>query len=110
MRKRLTYLAAVLVTMWLAGFAASTLGQVEVSGAPSSARDLTSGDSPRYAVLSLIGDSITAVEWWGNIGSHLDPHRSESITLRPQLLDRVALDAVQRTIKRANSQTPVLLY
>ena len=64
----------------------------------------------RYAVLSLIGDSMTVVVYVIETGSHMDRHRHESVSPGPNLLDRAALNAVQQSLKQIDARSPVLLF
>ena len=64
----------------------------------------------RYAVLSLIGDSMTVVVYVMETGTHLDRNRQEPVSLGSDLLDRAALNAVQQSLKQIDARSPVLLF
>jgi hypothetical protein len=69
------------------------------------------GDATRkYAVLSLIGDSMTVVGYVSATGANLSQNRSESLSLGSRVFDTTALDAVQQSLKRVESQSPIALF
>jgi hypothetical protein len=64
----------------------------------------------RYAVLSLIGDSINLVWWQPPTGSNLDHNERQSVPTPDGSLDNVALLAVDDALRRANPKAnPTLL-
>ena len=63
----------------------------------------------RYAVLSLIGDTINLVWWQPPTGSNLDHNERQSVPTPDGSLDNVALLAVDDALRRANPRTNATL-
>ena len=64
----------------------------------------------KYAVLSLIGESLTVVGYVGATGAHLSQNRSEPVSVGSKVFDTTALAAVQQSLKRIDAQTPIALF
>ena len=63
----------------------------------------------RYAVLSLIGDTINLVWWQPSTGSNIDRNERQDVPTADGALDNVALLAVDDALRRANPKTEATL-
>jgi hypothetical protein len=64
----------------------------------------------KYAVLSLIGESMTVVGYVAVTGVNLNRNRSESVSVGSKVFDTTALGAVQESLRRVDSQAPIALF
>ena len=63
----------------------------------------------KYAVLSLIGDSMTIVTYAKAAGSHIDQNQHQSIPLADPAFDHAAATAIEDALRRISPQVPVVL-
>jgi hypothetical protein len=63
----------------------------------------------KYAVVSLIGDSISVVTYHGSTASSLDRNRTESLPVSDRVFDKAALVATQEALERIEPRSTVLL-
>ena len=63
----------------------------------------------RYAVLSLIGDTINLVWWQPTTGSNIDRNEHQDVPTADGALDNVALLAIDDALRRANPKTNATL-
>lgn len=61
---------------------------------------LAGAEAPRYAVLSLVGDSMTIVSFAPQTGSHMDNSERQVIPLREAELDQAVLLRVESELKK----------
>lgn len=80
------------------------LGLVGLATAPAA-----QAADQRYAVLSLIGDTINLVWWQPPTGSHIDHNERQSVPTPDGSLDNVALLAVDDTLRSANPSVKATL-
>ena len=64
----------------------------------------------KYAVLSLIGDTVNVVVFQMSTGSLLDRNRHESFPVPDTVFDRAALLAAEESLKRIDAQSSVSLF
>lgn len=55
----------------------------------------------KYAVLSLIGDSLTVVTYRPSTGSHLDQNVQQTVVLPDAIFDQAALLAVDEALGKS---------
>ena len=67
------------------------------------------GDPPRFAVLSLIGESMTVVTYQPAVGSNLDKNLHETITLPDAIFDKTALLAASDAVTTGDAGASVVL-
>ena len=71
---------------------------------------LAAGVEPKFAVLSLIGDSINVVTFQPTVGSKLDRNIKQSAAIPDAPFDVTALRTIQASIKQLKGPGEVLLY
>jgi lipoprotein NlpI len=59
-----------------------------------------STDVPVYAVLSLIGDSLTIVGRMMETGTHLDPNSHKSVAIADPIFDNTAVQAAAKAVRK----------
>jgi hypothetical protein len=85
------------------------LGATGLAAAPLRAQTAHE-TSPRYAVLSLIGDQLTLVGFKWSVGSNLNQNERRVIPIASPVLDNTTLLAVDDAIRRIHPETePALL-
>ena len=77
--------------------------------AAASANAQTSPAAPTYAVLSLVGDELDAVTYQPQTGSLLNTNSHQAIPMRADILDNVALRAINKAVRAAGPVTDVAL-
>ena len=85
------------------------LGATGLAAAPLRAQT-TDATSPRYAVLSIIGDQLTLVGFKWSVGSNLNQNERRVVLVAAPVLDNTSLLAVDDAIRRLHPKAePALL-
>lgn len=63
----------------------------------------------KYAVLSLIGDSLTVVTYRPSTGSHLDQNVQQTVVLPDAIFDQAALLAVDEALRKVDPNALIIL-
>ena len=77
--------------------------------AMTGARANPSALSARYAILSLIGDSMTIVTYAPSVGSRIDKNQHESVPLTDPVFDQAAAKAIDDALRRIGTRSPPVL-
>lgn len=93
--------------MPFAGLAVAFLSLLVLAGGPAQADDRTA--TRRYAVLSLIGDTMNVVTYQPAVAGNTDRNRREAHPIPGGVFDRTALLAADETVRRQDPQSDVIL-
>ena len=75
----------------------------------ASATSVSAAAASKYAVLSLIGDSMTVVTYAAAVGSRLDRNVREAVPLKNPVFDRAAARAVEQALQKVDPQNTATL-
>ena len=75
----------------------------------ASATAVSAAAASKYAVLSLIGDSMTVVTYAPAVGSRLDRNLREAVLVKDPVFDRAAAKAVEQALQKVDPRNTATL-